>query len=218
MSSERAEVHICGDGAYCARCYPQGGAGNDAIRYPVIYADPPWGWSQTALKDRGSARAVEKEYGTMAAPRGHAATEIEALPVQDFAADDSALFLWATGPKLIHALAVMNAWGFTYKTIAFCWVKENRKSPGLFLGMGFYTRANVELCLVGTRGKGLKRKDAGIRQVVQAPVQQHSVKPEEVAERITRLYDGPYLELFARRQRPGWDVWGNEIDSTVEVA
>lgn len=187
-------------------------------KYAVIYADPPWGWSQSTLRDRGAARTVEKEYATMAAPRGHAAANIEALSVGEWAADNSVLFLWATGPKLLHALGVMSAWGFTYKTIAFCWVKENRKSGGLFLGMGFYTRANVELVLVGVRGKGLRRKDAGVRQVVQAPVAKHSAKPEEIAARIERLYDGPYLELFARQRREGWDVWGNEVNSDVEVA
>lgn len=147
----------------------------------------------------------------MAAPRGHAATEIEALPVADCAADDAALFLWATGPKLPHAISVMQAWGFTYKTIAFCWVKQNTKTPSLFWGMGFYTRANVELCLVGTKGKGLKRKDAGVHQVVMSPVRIHSRKPDEVRERIERLYDGPYLELFARERPEGWMVWGNEV-------
>ena len=178
----------------------------------VIYADPPWGWSQSKLEDRGAARTVEKEYATMKSPRGSVAAEIEALPVGDWAADNAVLFLWATGPKLPHALSVMAAWGFTYKTIGFCWVKENRKSPGLFLGMGFFTRANTELCLIGTKGKGLKRKDAGVRQVVMAPVGVHSRKPSEVRERIEKLYDGPYLELFARERVDGWDAWGNELE------
>jgi N6-adenosine-specific RNA methylase IME4 len=180
-------------------------------RAAVVYADPPWGWSQSALANRGAARTVEKEYATMPAPRGHAAAEIEALPVNDWTADNAVLFLWATGPKLLHALAVMVAWGFTYKTIGFCWVKRNRKAPSLFWGMGFFTRANVELGLIGTKGKGLKRKDAGVHQVVEAPVSIHSRKPAEVRRRIERLYDGPYLELFARERPPGWRVWGDGV-------
>lgn len=189
-------------------------AGNRGVneeKYQVIYADPPWGWSQSKLVDRGAARTVEKEYATMKAPRGGVATEIEALPVGDWATDDAVLFMWATGPKLPHALSVMDAWGFTYKTIGFVWVKENRKSPGLFMGMGFFTRANVELCLIGTKGKGLKRKDAAVRQVVMAPVADHSRKPAEIRTRIEHLYDGPYLELFARETVPGWEAWGDEI-------
>lgn len=94
------------------------------VQYPVIYADPPWGWSQSALVDRGSARTVEKEYGTLKAPRGQVPAEIMALPVLTVAAVDAVLFLWATGPKLPHALAVMAAWGF------------NLQDGGVYLGQG----------------------------------------------------------------------------------
>ena len=172
--------------------------------FSVIYADPPWAWSKTPLVDRGAARTVEKEYPTLQPD------EIAALPVAQLAAKNSVLFLWATGPKLQIALTVMETWGFTFKTIGFCWVKRNG-SGSLFWGMGFYTRANCELCLIGTRGAGLKRKSASIHQIIEAPLSKHSAKPLEVRQRIESLYDGPYLEMFAREKTPGWAVWGNEI-------
>lgn len=191
--------------------------------YRVIYADPPWAWTKGKFVDRGAARTVEKEYQTMQPE------EIKALPIAKLVADDAVLLLWATGPKLPLAFEVMQAWGFTYRTVAFTWIKQNRKAEslpqdaelesedGLFFGMGFYTRANTEFCLVGTRGKGVKRKSASVRQVIVAPVAQHSAKPEEAAKRIEALYDGPYLELFARAARSGWDVWGNQAPGSISI-
>lgn len=181
-----------------------------AGKFAVIYADPPWAWGKAPLVDRGAARAVEKEYPTMQPD------EIERLPVANLAAENCALFLWATGPKLKVALSVMAAWGFDYKTIGFVWAKKNRKSEGLFMGMGFYTRANAELCLIGTRGSP-KRLDAGILQTIIAPVGEHSAKPDEVRDRITRLFDGPRIELFARRHAEGWQSWGLEVNQRLDA-
>jgi len=178
-------------------------------RYAVIYADPPWAWSKKPLVNRGAARTVEKEYVTMQPDA------IAALPVAEWCADDAALFLWATGPKLPIALRVMEAWGFAYKTIGFAWVKQNKSGIGLFMGMGFYTRANVEICLLGVRGTP-KRKSAGVHQVVISPVSKHSEKPDEVRSRIEALYDGPYLEMFARTKRFGWNAWGLEAPGYAE--
>lgn len=172
----------------------------------VIYADPPWQWQKSQFVNRGSARTVEKEYATMTPE------EIADLPVGAWAADNAVLFLWTTGPKLPIGIDILRAWGFTYKTVGFTWAKENRKSGGWFLGMGFYTRANAEFCLLGTKGKGLKRKDAGVPQLIVAPVAEHSRKPAETRKRIERLYDGPYLELFARERAEGWQVWGNQTN------
>lgn len=140
--------------------------------------------------------------------------EIMELPVASWCSDNVALFLWTTGPKLPIALQVMQAWGFTYKTLGFTWVKQNKSGNGLFWGMGFYTRANAELCLVGVRGSP-KRKSASVHQVVMSPVSRHSEKPDEVRSRIEALYDGPYLEMFARTARPGWQTWGNEAPSKI---
>ena len=139
------------------------------------------------------------------------------LPVEGLAEKDSALFLWATFPQLNEAFRVMEAWGFRYKTLAFLWLKQNRRADSLFYGMGFWTRSNAEVCLLGTRGRP-KRQCAGIHQFVISHIGQHSRKPAEVREKIVKLMgDVPRLELFARQQTPGWDVWGNEVDSSIRM-
>lgn len=177
-------------------------------QYSIIYADPPWAWGKKPLADRGAARAVEKEYPTMQPD------EIMALPVASLAAARSVLFLWATSPKLPLAFDVMRAWGFEFKSVAFVWVKRNRQSESWFTGMGFYTRQNAEFVLLGTRGTpSLTRKDKGVHQVVDDPISVHSRKPEEVRERIDRLFDGDRIEMFARRAAPGWDAWGFDAPS-----
>lgn len=114
-----------------------------------------------------------------------------------------------------EALRVMRAWGFEYRTAAFVWVKKNRRSGSNFWGMGAYTRANAEVCLLGvtpgTRA-GAAVRDHSVHQIVEAPVEAHSRKPAEVRERIVRLLgDVPRIELFARERVPGWDAWGNEV-------
>lgn len=109
----------------------------------------------------------------------------------------------------------MEAWGFTYKTAAFVWVKKNAKSGTNFWGMGQYTRANAEVCLLGI-SKGFKAservKSHKVHQIVEAPVTIHSRKPPEVRDRIVELLgDVPRIELFARERAEGWDAWGNEV-------
>ena len=112
---------------------------------------------------------------------------------------------------LKDALDVIEAWGFTYKTVAFCWVKQNRRGEGLFMGLGNWTRSNAEVCLLAIKGKP-KRINATVRSIVVAPVENHSKKPEEIRTRIVELMgDLPRIELFARQTAPGWDAWGNEI-------
>ena len=170
-------------------------------KYTVIYADPPWQYDDPA---NAGHRGAKWKYPVV----GH--EDIARLPVQDIADDDAALFMWATYPKIKEALEVMGAWGFTYKTVAFTWVKRNKISDSLFWGMGRWTRANAEVVLLGTRGKP-RRVDAGVHQVIEAPVQGHSVKPDEARQRIVRLLgDVPRIELFARQAPAGWDVWGNQ--------
>ena len=133
------------------------------------------------------------------------------MPVADLAAKDSALFLWATFPQLPEALRLIQAWGFTYKSVAFVW----RKSEGWFYGLGFWTRGNAEICLLATRGHP-KRQAANIHQFIISPVREHSRKPEEAREKIVALMgDLPRVELFARQSPPGWDVWGNEVEPTI---
>ena len=173
-------------------------------KYSVILADPPWAYRVWSKK--GVGRTAENHYPTMSIE------DIRALPVSDLAADNCALFLWITFPQLHEAFSLIESWGFTYKTAAFVWVKQNRKLPSLFWGLGYWTRANAEVCLLATRGSP-KRRSAAVHQVILSPVEQHSKKPDEVRERIVTLMgDVPRVELFARQQTPGWDVWGNEVE------
>lgn len=174
--------------------------------FGAILADPPWVF-KTFSGDAVPARG-EQPYQTKDMQW------IKSLPVNEIVSTDSALFLWICWPTLPDALRIIEAWGFTYKTCAFCWVKGN--SLPLFpedfkdkMGLGYWTRANSEVCLLATRGKP-KRLNADVRQVIQAPLREHSRKPDDVHERIERLVAGPYLELFARQSRPGWTTWGNE--------
>lgn len=171
-------------------------------QYQVIYADPPWQFNDKSM-NRGGA---ERHYLTMTDD------EILSLPVSQIACDNSLLFMWISWAKLPLAIAVIQAWGFEYKTCAFNWIKHHEKSGKEFMGMGHSTRANSEVCLLAKRGKGLKRVDCGVRQIVNAPIGRHSAKPPEVRERIVQLVgDVSRIELFARDQVDGWDNWGNEI-------
>lgn len=176
--------------------------------YRVIYADPPWSFA--TYSDKGKGRSAQAHYDCLGMD------DLCKIPVREWAARNCALFLWTTDPLLPQALKLIEAWGFTYKTVGFYWAKLNRSAPGkrfaeedFFTGLGFWTRANVEQCLLATRGKP-KRKAKDVRRLVIAPRREHSRKPEEVYQRIERLLSGPYLELFARGTRPGWDSWGDQ--------
>jgi len=176
--------------------------------YKVIYADPPWTFSTYSRKGKG--RSAEAYYDCMAL------ADIKALPVAEWAADDCVLLLWATDPLLEKAFEVIRAWGFTYKTVGFYWAKLRRPAPvyddeSFFTGLGFWTRANPETCLLATRGKP-HRLSANVRKLIISPRREHSRKPDEVYPRIEALCDGPYLEMFARTSRPGWDRWGLDAD------
>jgi N6-adenosine-specific RNA methylase IME4 len=176
-------------------------------RAAVILADPPWSFE--VYSGKGKQRSAERHYNTMTLE------EITALPVASLAADDCVLFLWGVHPELPGALEVMAAWGFTYKTLGFVWVKQNPSGEGLHTGMGYWTRANTEPCWLATRGNP-QRLALDVHQVIMAPVGAHSAKPAEAYVRIERLLAGPYLELFARQERPGWTVWGNEVSPPIE--
>jgi len=180
-----------------------------AGKYGAILADPPWAfkvWSEST----GAGRSPSAHYSTMESGG------ISDLPVGDLAADDCALFCWATWPTFPDALEVIKAWGFTFKTMGFVWVKgeglpmfpDDIKTQ---VGMGYWTRANSEPCILATRGKP-KRLHADVRQIILDRRREHSRKPVEIHDRIERLVDGPYLELFARAPHKGWGVWGNETD------
>lgn len=178
-------------------------------KYSVIYADPPWQYKVYSKK--GMGRSAESHYPTMSIE------DIKALPIANLADKDCALFLWVTFPCLLEGFEVIKAWGFSYKTVAFVWVKQNKKADTLFWGMGYWTRSNVEICLLATKGRP-KRVHAGIHQVIVSHIEEHSKKPVEVQKRIIQLMgDVPRLELFARRKAEGFDVWGNEVDSDIDM-
>ena len=139
-------------------------------KYSVIYADPPWNYAAG-----GKTRNVERHYRTMKPE------DIYSLPVQDIAEDDCLLFLWATFPNLDVALETIRRWGFQYKTAAFVWVKRNRKSPSWFWGLGNWTRANAEICLLATKGKP-KRASASVHSIIDAPISRHSELSEALEE------------------------------------
>jgi N6-adenosine-specific RNA methylase IME4/ParB-like chromosome segregation protein Spo0J len=163
--------------------------------YGVLYADPPWSF-KVYNADSGQQRAADAHYPCMET------AEIAALPVP--AADNCVLFLWSTAPYLPEALQVMAAWGFEYRT-HLIWKKDK-------IGLGYWVRNQHELLLIGVRGDVPAPAHADrFPSVVEAPRQAHSVKPDVVAEMIERMFSNmPRLEMFARKARPGWDVWGNE--------
>lgn len=177
-------------------------------KYQIIYADPPWEYRDKALSgNRGSGCKYNVENNTV----------ISSMDVQSIADENCILFLWVTMPKLNECFDVINAWNFEYKTCAFIWVKNNKKATDTrFWGMGSWTRANAELCLLATKGKP-KRINAGVHQiidspVIETPIETHSKKPSIVREKIIELCgDLPRIELFARQQLFDWDTWGLEI-------
>ncbi|MBQ9551385.1 MAG: DNA methyltransferase [Clostridia bacterium] len=177
-------------------------------QYSVIYADPPWSYQQQG-GPKGKRGTANAHYGTMST------NDICELPVKNLCGGGSALFMWATFPQIADAIRVMEAWGFRYKTAAFVWVKKNAKSGSNFWGMGAYTRANAEVCLLGVT-PGFRAKDAikchSVHQIIEAPIEAHSKKPDEARRRIVELMgDVPRIELFARCRADGWDAWGNEV-------
>jgi N6-adenosine-specific RNA methylase IME4 len=174
-------------------------------KYGAIYADPPWHFRNWSAK--GTGRNAISHYECLDFDA------LAALPLTDLAADDCVLFLWATDPLLPRALDLLRMWGFEYKTIAFYWVKLNasaKDEADFFTGLGYWTRANPEQCLLATRGKPT-RKAKDVRRLVVERRREHSRKPDCIRDRIERLVDGPYLELFARETKKGWDCWGDQI-------
>ena len=211
-------------------------------RYQTIVADPPWFYnSQSKQREDGTASAG---IGACHHYESMTALDIMAMPVPRLAADRCHLYLWATCPLLPDALQVMGAWGFTWVTIAFVWVKMNKgawhkaqhqinqlsmfDTPNeqvsefmdnlAWFGPGFYTGSNVELVLLGRRGKPFAHADGHkASQMIFAPRGGHSQKPEQMQDRIEWMYPTatPRLELFARRTRKNWTVFGNEIEEAL---
>jgi N6-adenosine-specific RNA methylase IME4 len=178
-------------------------------RYGVIYADPPWNFKN--FSEKGTGRNAVAHYHCMDF------AQLAAMQPQRRVAKDCVLFLWATDPMLPKALELIEAWDFTYKTVGFYWAKTNKRADldalsadDFFTGLGYWSRANVEQCLLATRGAP-PRMAKDVKRLVISPRREHSRKPDEVYGRIERLARGPYLELFARQSRRGWDRWGDQV-------
>lgn len=173
------------------------------LKYKTIYADPPW-------PERGGGkikRGADKHYSLMTVK------EIMSLPIQNIADDNCHLYLWTTNNYFSQALEVMKVWGFAYKT-TITWVKDR-------IGLGQYYRGITEHCLFGVKGnlpyKIIDDKRQQGKTVIIAPKTKHSEKPAEMREMIEKVSYAPYVELFARQITPGWDAWGNEVESNISI-
>ena len=176
--------------------------------YGVILADPPWSF-KTYNADI-SAKSAASQYSLMSKP------DLEDLPVEDLASKDCALVMWATQAQLPEALALMAAWGFTYKTMG-AWAKQSSTGKKWAFGTGYVLRSAAEFYLIATRGKP-KAQVKNVRNLIVAPVREHSRKPDQMHTDLERLFVGPRCELFARAPRSGWSVWGNETHKFSEAA
>jgi N6-adenosine-specific RNA methylase IME4 len=172
--------------------------------YQLIYADPPWPYKD---KMAGHSFSLDHEYITQPLQW------IKDLPVQSIAAKDSVLLLWVPSPQLIDGLEVMRSWGYKFKTVAFVWSKLTTHGKEV-ANMGRWTMGNVEMVLLGTRGKP-QRLARNVRQLIRAERTVHSHKPDEARRRAEQLMgDVPRIELFARGPVENWDAFGNEPDWT----
>ena len=178
-------------------------------KYQIIYADPPWdykGQKQHNGKGGKDSGGAIIHYPTMKL------AELKKLKVPDIADDDCLLFMWTSSPHLDQAIDLMKAWGFKYSTVGFVWDKQ-RVNPS------FYTMSQCELCLIGKKGRIPKPRGArNIRQFLSVLRTKHSEKPCEVRTRIEEMFPEQIkIELFARKNFAGWDVWGNEVSDVSLV-
>jgi N6-adenosine-specific RNA methylase IME4 len=185
--------------------------------YGTIAVDPPSRFkSYTAIQSQNwnSRRDNERHYEVMSRD------ELAALPVAELASPEGChLFLWTSGPFLPQALGLIEAWGFKFSTRAFTWLKTKRTwisgdpltEQDFHVGLGFTVRHQTEIVLLARRGN-CRRQVKDVRELIIAPRREHSRKPDEFFRRVERYCTGPFLELFARERRPGWDCWGLEVD------
>ncbi len=177
---------------------------DSGTKYGAILCDPPWNFRTYNKKTAVPGRTGVDPYPTMSVK------DMRALDLSAYAAKNCALFMWIVGSHVDVGVELGKAWGFEYKTDVFVWNKGR-------IGMGYWSRKETETCYLFTRGKP-PRKSKGVRQLIPAPRREHSRKPDEQYARIEALVDGPYLELFARQQRAGWDSWGNETNKYPQAA
>ena len=177
---------------------------NTDKKYNIIYADPAWNYNdkRTGKKMSGGA---SNHYDTMKIE------DIKKLPIKDITDDNCMLFMWVTFPNLQEGLDTIKEWGFKYKTLGFSWIKTNKNNGKPFFGIGYYTKSNCEVCLIGVKGKPIKQSNS-VSSVIISPREEHSKKPDSVRNKIVELCgDMPRIELFARQYAEGWDCWGNEV-------
>ena len=193
------------------------------MRYQIILADPPWDYKGIA----GNPNAgTTKHYDSMSDEK------LMRLDIPAISADRSVLFLWTTFPMVERVFPIIRAWGFEYKTVAFVWVKTTKGGRGWRtseLGLGFdcglgfvgqvgwYTKSNVEICLLSTKGEPLPRVDR-VSQLIVHPRGRHSEKPPVLYDRIESLFgDLSRIELFARNTREGWAAFGNDVMESIRL-
>jgi hypothetical protein len=181
----------------------------ESPKFAILYADPPWEYANVQHNGKGkpTTGGAATHYPTMTLD------QLKRLDVPFITADDALLFMWSSSPHLDQAVALMKAWGFSWATVAFVWDK-------LRVNPGFYTMSQCELCLVGKRGRIPRPRGArNIRQLVQSERREHSQKPDEVRKRIEAMFPTQAkVELFARERVDGWSAWGNEVESSVQLA
>ena len=173
-------------------------------KYQIIYADPPWSYDDKIGSGNAKMGSCEYHYSTMTME------DIDKLPINSLADKNCILFLWVTMPLLNKVFQIISDWGFTYKTVAFVWIKLNPKSGNIFKGIGRWVQGNAEMVLLATVGKP-QRISKSISQIIMEKRSRHSEKPHIIREKIIELMgDLPRIELFARHKAKGWDAWGNE--------
>ena len=172
------------------------------LRYRLILMDFPWKFETRSAK--GEGKSAQAHYPCMTIDEG------KAMPVGHLAAPDCALVMWGIWSLLPGALELMAFWGFEYKTGG-AWAKQSKTGKSLAFGGGYIYRGASEFWLLGTIGEP-KIASKSVRNLIVAPLREHSRKPDQMHRDLERLYPGPRCELFARQRRPGWDVFGNQID------
>jgi len=177
------------------------------LAYSAMLADPAWDYELWSAKGQG--KSAQAQYDCMPLDA------MKALPVGHLAQRDCALVMWATAPMLPQAFELMAAWDFRYVT-AGAWGKRSRLGTKIAFGTGYVLRSAAEFYLIGFMGQPRVRSKS-VRNFISAPIREHSRKPDEIYTDVEALFDGPYLELFARQRRPGWDAWGNQVDKFPEA-
>ncbi|MGE5219285.1 MAG: MT-A70 family methyltransferase [Chloroflexota bacterium] len=172
------------------------------IKAGAILVDPPLAFATWSRK--GEGRSPQHHYACLSFE------QLTVISMIDITAPHCFLFLWVPLRSVFLVEPLMRAWGFTFSGAGFVWAKQNRSGVGWFMGGGYGTRHNVEVCWLGRRGSP-RRKSAGVRELIVAPRREHSRKPDEVYRRIESFCEGPYVELFARQQWPGWTCVGDEL-------